>query len=160
MNAAKSPGAVAARGAVEIDELGWHVISQSSPLQIPTQARIRAALTQCNDGCDAGFNLSRADETVEDTELSLDIPQASAFRIVIEAKRSDRKWSARLGHGFARVERWLGEFNAFFSGQKNAGLVAVLPWPDRHRYCRASGKIGCATSVKNSCGGPQNDRRR
>jgi hypothetical protein len=126
MRTIKSPGAVAARGAVEIDELGWHVVSQSSPLQNPTQARIRAALTQCNDGCDARINLSRAGETVEHTELSADIPQASALRIAIETKRSDRKWSARLGHGFARGGRWLGKFTAVFLGQKNAGPKKML----------------------------------
>lgn len=157
MNVAKSPGAVAARGAVEIDELGWHVISQTSPLQNPTQARIRAALTQCNDGCDAGINLSRAGEMVEDTELSGDIPQASPFGSSSSRKSATESepalWS-RLRKSWALAWR----IQRSFLRQKKAGPVAVLPWPDRHKVLpRKQQNRLRDICEKVGSGGPHND---
>jgi hypothetical protein len=52
MTAAKSPGAVAAHGASEIDGLGRHVVSETSPRQICAQAPIFAALVS-SDRCEA-----------------------------------------------------------------------------------------------------------
>jgi hypothetical protein len=52
MNAAKSPGAVAAHGASETDELGWHVVSETNRQQRLPQAPICAKLVD-SDRCEA-----------------------------------------------------------------------------------------------------------
>jgi hypothetical protein len=44
MTATKSPGAVAAHGASEIDELGRHVVSEINRQKLPAQVPIRAEL--------------------------------------------------------------------------------------------------------------------
>ena len=88
MKVVKSPGAVAAHGASETDELGRHVTSENSFRQKTTQATISAAPAQRGD---AGGVRANRDGALEEQ------PRPDALRIIIEPTKNGRKWTTRIG---------------------------------------------------------------
>ena len=86
MKVVKSPGAVAAHGASENDELGRHVTSENSFRQKTTQPLL-AQPAQRGDGWRSGHRDGALEEQ----------PRPDALRIIIEPTKNGRKWTTRIG---------------------------------------------------------------
>ena len=130
MTAAKSPGAVAAFGASEIDGLGQHVVSETNRHQQLSQAPIRAAL----------FGSNRCE--TEGIIVYGYAPVLDLCRALIKAGHDPKRaLHAYRGGVLALAVRSIGEGARLTVADDGRGTPHLRRWRDRSKTCGAGSPV-------------------
>jgi hypothetical protein len=130
MKVAKSPGAVAAHGASEIDELGRHVGSENSHLLSFTQGPIRAELIG-SDQCSA-FGI---------TAIGYSPVLALCRRLIEAAYHPATPLEAYRGEVLCLRVRSIGEGARLTVEDNRRGGPLLRRWRDRQERCGAASPV-------------------